>query len=748
MGTVYFAFIIFLFMLAVFDLIVGVSNDAVNFLNSAIGAKVARFRTILIIASVGVFVGATLSNGMMDIARHGIFQPQMFSFNDLLCIFLAVMVTDVVLLDVFNTLGMPTSTTVSLVFELLGGTFVLSLLKIASDATGTLSFASLMNTEKALAVILGIFLSVAIAFVTGMLVQWLARMIFTFNYVRRLKWVIGLFGGLAFTAIAYFVLIKGLKGSPALSADVSDWIGSHVPALILGCFVGSTVLMQVLHILRVNVFKLIVLLGTFALAMAFASNDLVNFIGVPLAAFSAYTDFTVQGGADAHTYLMGVLNESARTPFVYLFLAGLIMVLALATSKKAQNVVKTSVDLSRQDEGEEMFGSSRVARSLVRGTDSVSRFCTQYVPAGVRTWVDRHFNKEEVILAPGAAFDLVRASVNLVLASLLIIMGTSLKLPLSTTYVTFIVAMGSSLADRAWTRESAVFRITGVLNVIGGWFITAGVAFSACALVTLVMYYGGTVAMLLFVALAVFILIRNNLNFGREENVEERDRLFGEMMATKDKDRCWTLLKRHVALTQQELLDHVWRLYTDVLEGFAEEDLRRLRRSLRDLEAVQTLKKKSRQRQLVIMRRIDRRLSLEKNTWFHLESNSGDQMLYCLKRMAEPCKEHVDNHFEPLPQEYLEELKAVKQHVVDFILRSERIQEDRDLGEMDELLEEEEAYKSTLSALRKQQLDRMQSDTRTSLKLHLVYLNLLQETQQLVSELRHHLRAFKRFQNP
>lgn len=543
MEIVYFSFIVFLFMLAVFDLVVGVSNDAVNFLNSAIGAKVARFRTILIIASIGVFVGATMSNGMMDIARHGIFQPQMFSFNDLLCIFLAVMVTDVVLLDVFNTLGMPTSTTVSMVFELLGGTFILSLLKIATDETGLLGFADLLNTDKALSVILGIFLSVAVAFIFGTVVQWLSRLIFTFNYTSKLKWKIGLFGGIATTCILYFALLKGLKDSSFMTPEYNAWIKENTMYLVGGCFVVSTVLMQVFHWCKINVFKIVIFMGTFALALAFAGNDLVNFVGVPLAAYSAYQDFAANGAGQADTFMMSSLNENAKTPFIFLFLSGVVMVYALATSKKAQNVVKTSVDLSRQDEGEEMFGSSRVARSIVRGANNVNEFFSKYTPKPLVRWIDARFNKDEAILAQGAAFDLVRASINLVLSGLLIALGTSLKLPLSTTYVTFIVAMGSSLADRAWSRESAVFRITGVLNVIGGWFLTAGIAFSACALVTIAMYYGGAVVMALFVFVAVFILIKSNFSTKRKDETDYEEQLFKGIMNAKDKAECWGLLK-------------------------------------------------------------------------------------------------------------------------------------------------------------------------------------------------------------
>lgn len=746
MEIVYFSFILFLFMLAIFDLVVGVSNDAVNFLNSAIGAKVARFRTILIIASIGVFVGATLSNGMMDIARHGIFQPQMFSFNDLLCIFLAVMVTDVVLLDVFNTLGMPTSTTVSMVFELLGGTFILSLLKIATDETGLLGFDDLLNTDKALSVILGIFLSVAVAFIFGTLVQWLSRLIFTFNYTSKLKWKIGIFGGIATTCILYFALLKGLKDSSFMTPEYNAWIKENTMYLVGGCFVVSTILMQVFHWCKINVFKIVIFMGTFALALAFAGNDLVNFVGVPLAAYSAYQDFAANGAGQADTFMMGSLNESAKTPFIFLFLSGVVMVYALATSKKAHNVVKTSVDLSRQDEGEEMFGSSRVARSIVRGANNVNDFFSQYTPKPLVRWIDARFNKDEAILAQGAAFDLVRASINLVLSGLLIALGTSLKLPLSTTYVTFIVAMGSSLADRAWSRESAVFRITGVLNVIGGWFLTAGIAFSACALVTIAMYYGGAVVMALFVFVAVFILIKSNFSTKRKEEADYEEQLFKGIMNAKDKAECWGLLKKHVCATQQEMLDFVWKTYEDVVNGFVDEDLKTLRRAVKRIDAEKSRRKKLRQRELVGMRRIDKRISLEKNTWFHLASNSGEQMLYCLKRMSEPCKEHVDNNFNPLSRECVEEILPVKKKIVDYLMRSERIVEDQDYEHIDALLAEEEAYKQKLSEMRRAQEDRIQMDLSQGLKVSLVYLNLLQETQELLSDLRHYLRAFKRFQ--
>ena len=622
MESIYLGIVIFLFLLAIFDLTVGVSNDAVNFLNSAIGAKAASFKTIILIAAVGIFCGATMSNGMMEIARHGIFRPEAFHFNELMCIFLAVMVTDVVLLDIFNTLGMPTSTTVSMVFELLGGTFALAMLKIAAGPE-SLTFAELLNTEKALTVILGIFLSVAIAFFFGTLVQYLSRIIFTFNYTTKLKWTIGLFGGIAVTAIIYFMLIKGIKDASFMTDAHKLWVKDNTLTIVGGCFVFFTVLMQILHWCKVNVFKVIVLLGTFALAMAFAGNDLVNFVGVPLAGFSSYTDFMANGNGVANDYLMGALNEPAKTPFIFLFLSGVIMVISLITSKKAQNVIKTSVDLSRQDDGNEMFGSSAIARSLVRSMTTLGNNISKIIPEKVKVWLDSRFNKDEAILANGAAFDLVRASVNLVLAGLLIALGTSLKLPLSTTYVAFMVAMGSSLADRAWGRESAVFRVTGVLSVIGGWFITAGAAFIICFFVTMIMYFGGMTAMVIMIGVAAFILIRSNNKYRKKMKSEKQDDVFQQMLSSKDKAVVWNLLRQHVRENLVKVLDFAANTYGQMTDGFIREDLKSLRKAVSSTNDEKDILKKIRRKETLGMRRIDRNVAIEKNTWFHLGSNSS-----------------------------------------------------------------------------------------------------------------------------
>lgn len=747
METLYLGIVIFLFMLAIFDLLVGVSNDAVNFMNSAVGAKVARYKTIVIVAAVGVFVGAIMSNGMMDIARHGIFQPANFSFYEIMCILLAVMVTDVVLLDVFNTLGLPTSTTVSMVFELLGGTFILAILKIIGDETGLLSLGDMMNTEKALSVIMGIFLSVVIAFIAGTIVQYISRLIFSFNYKKHLSWTIGVFGGISVTALAYFVLIKGLKSAPFMSAESLAWIDENTTMLVVACFVFFTVLMQILHWCKVNVFRIIVLLGTFSLALAFAGNDLVNFIGVPLAGFSAYTDYAANSnGVGIHDFMMNSLMSSAKTPAIFLLASGIIMVYALATSKKAKNVIKTSVDLARQEEGDEMFGSSALARTIVRRATAINEFLVKVIPAGMRRWIDSRFNKDEVILENGAAFDMVRAAVNLVLSGLLIIIGTTMKLPLSTTYVTFIVAMGSSLADRAWGRESAVYRITGMLSVIGGWFITAFVAFTICALVTAIMFYTSFVGMFIFICVAVFLLIRSNIKYSKKEKAEQQDDIFKRMMASKDKAEVLSLLRQHVKGTLTDYIAYTEQAYMQVTDGFINEDLKQLKKVMNSTDEQKKMLKKRRRKEILGLRRIPIPIAIEKNTWFHLGSNSCEQMLYCLKRICEPCKEHVDNNFNPISKDCIAEFLPIREELCQLMERTRTAIENNDYREADDILVKGDALKNKISALRKQQMNRMQETDNASLKASMVYLNILQETQELVSIWRHLLRASRFFQ--
>lgn len=745
METIYLAIVVFLLCLAVFDLFVGVSNDAVNFLNSAIGAKVAKFRTVLIVASAGVAIGAVMSSGMMDVARHGIMQPANFSFYDVMTIFLAVMVTDVIVLDMFNTLGMPTSTTVSLVFELLGGTFVLAAIKIAADPM--LGFADLLNTDKALSVIVAIFVSVAIAFFFGMIVQWLSRIVFTFNYKKHSRYSIALFGGIAFTALSYFIFLKGLGKSRFIAEDVRTWIDSNISLLLLYTFIGSTIMMQVLHMLRVNVFKFIVLMGTFALAMAFAGNDLVNFIGVPLAGMDSFRDYMANSnGIGARDFMMTSLMESAQTPSIYLLAAGVVMIAAMATSKKARNVIKTSVDLSRQDEGDEMFGSSRAARSIVRVTQDGNGWVMQYMPKSISRWIDSRFNKQEAELNDGAAFDVVRAAINLVLASMLITIGTNYKLPLSTTYVTFMVAMGSSLADRAWSRESAVFRVTGVISVIGGWFITAAVAFGACALVCLIMFYGGILAKILFIVLVVALLIKSNRKYASKEKEGEKEDVFRLMMRTRDPEIVLDLLMKHVSRTQSFMTRFAIDEFNNIIDGLENERTRTLRKVSNELSKEKDMLKKFRRQELLALKRVPTEIAIERNTWFHLGINSSEQYIYCLRRILEPIKEHVDNNFNPIPQVYINEFRPLRATINDLMQQTETQISTCRFEHYRDTLALADKCKDELSIVRKRHIDRItEMKDNNLLQVSLVYLNLLQESQQLLSNMRHQLRAAKKF---
>lgn len=747
MESIYLCIVAFLLCLAVFDLFVGVSNDAVNFLQSAVGSRVAKFRTILIVASAGVILGAVMSSGMMDVARHGIMMPAMYSFREVMTIFLAVMVTDVIVLDAFNSLGMPTSTTVSLVFELLGGTLMLAMLKVMAD--GSLDYGSLLNSDKALQVIIAIFVSVAISFVVGVVVMWVSRMVFTFNYSRHSRYTIAIFGGIAFTALAYFIFIKGIGGSPYIPEAARQYIDANTNALLLATFVGSTILMELLHLLRVNIFKLVVLMGTFSLAMAFAGNDLVNFIGVPLAGLDSWRDFMANGhGATPDTFMMSSLMESASTPPPFLFAAGIIMIIAMATSKKAKNVIKTSVGLSRQDEGDEMFGSSRAARAIVRFTQSASDCVSRVCPRPLKVWVNSRFNSKEVELADDnrAAFDLVRAAVNLVVASLLITFGTNHKLPLSTTYVTFMVAMGTSLADRAWSRESAVFRVTGVMSVIGGWFITAGVSFLACAIVCLCMWYGGMPVQAAFIVLVVAVLIHSSRKAKKDEKAKKDDDRFALMMRTRDPELVWEMLRSHVSDTQATVCRYALDEYNAILNAFCNEDAKTLRGCDKSLRAELVVLKKLRRREMLGLKRSPMEIAIERNTWFHVGANSDQQFVYTLRRMLMPIKEHIDNNFNPVPKEYIEEYEPVRQKVEELMNATIAEIEAGDYSNYRDVLADADTCKDRLSALRKNHLNRMQtSHNSTTMQVDMVYLNLLQETQQFLSVMRHQLRSAKKF---
>ena len=745
MEIMYLCIVLFLAVLAVFDLLVGVANDAVNFLNSSVGSKAASFKTMLVLASIGVFIGASLSNGMMDIARHGIYQPQFFYFDEIMCILLGVMLTDVVLLDVFNTMGLPTSTTVSMVFELLGGTFALALVKTLGDAD-TYSMGQLINTDKALQVIMAIFVSVAIAFFFGMIVQYIARVIFTYNYKKHLKYSIALFGGVAATSIIYFMLIKGLKDSSFMTAEVNDWIHQNSFLIMVSLFVFFTILMQILHWCKVNVFKIVVMMGTFALALAFAGNDLVNFIGVPLAGYDAYTDYMANGqAAGTDGWLMTSLLGSAKTPWYFLVAAGCVMVYALWTSKKAHNVIQTEVSLARQDEGEEGFGSTPIARRLVRYSMNLANGISKITPESTKRWLDTRFRKEELTLEDGAAFDLVRASVNLVLSSLLIALGTSLKLPLSTTYVTFMVSMGTSLADRAWGRDSAVYRITGVLSVIGGWFITAGAAFTICFFVTMVIYFGGAVAIIALIAVAVYSLIHSQMMFKKRKQKKESLDTVRQMLQSQDNAEVLKLLRQHTREELNKVLSFAQENFERTVTSFLHENLRGLRRVNGSVKFEKQLVKQMKRTGTLAMSRLDNNTVLDKGLYYFQGNDFASELVYSVGRLVEPCLEHIDNNFKPLDAIQKGEFGDVSEDITNLLQTSRQTVEANDYNNLNDIVRKANDLNGQLAHLKRQELQRIQGQS-GSIKVSMVYLTMIQEAQNVVTYTTNLLKVSRKFQ--
>ena len=742
----YLFIVVFLFVLAIIDLWVGVSNDAVNFIGAAVGSKAAKLKTVMLVAVLGVFVGAAFSNGMMEVARSGIFKPEVFYFSEVMVIFLTVMVSDVFLLDLFNSLGLPTSTTVSMVFELLGAAFIVAVIKIATGATD-IDLVGLLNTDKALVMIISIFLSVAVAFFFGLVVQWISRIIFTFHYKKGLNYKIGIFGGIAVTSIVYFMLIKGLKGTTIVPEYVKEYIDANTVTILLGCFVIFSVLMQLLHWCRVNVLKVVVLIGTFSLALAFAGNDLVNFIGVTLAGYDSFLTFISpeNSGIAPDALPMTSLSGSAKTPVYFLLGAGFIMVIALWMSKKARKVLQTSIGLSSQlNSDDEMFGTSSFARNLVRVTTKMVTTVARHTPSGVKKWINDRFRpleeKEDV------AFDLIRASVNLVLAGLLIAVGTSLKLPLSTTYVTFMVGMGTSLADRAWGRESAVYRVTGVVSVVGGWFITAGAAFILAALVALVMFFGGLPAMFIMIGLVIYLLYRSSVEYKKKSEAAKENTDRNIMLNSEDKGETWVALRKHSSATLSHSLSFAAGMYSKIIDSFAKDSLRPLRSSLSKISEEKALLKKNRRLETRAMQRIDTELAIECSTWYHLCTNSSQQMLNTLTRMAEPVKEHLEHSFSPLAKSDAEVFLPYCREVHGILLEIETIISTGDYTNAGDVSERAKALKHKLATLRKELTLRLHQ-TAGSLRTDFVYLNLVQESHELLSEVRNLLRGGRKYFN-
>jgi phosphate/sulfate permease len=711
MGTFYLVLVVVLFALAISDLVVGVSNDAVNFLNSAIGSKAAPKWVIFLMASLGVLIGATFSSGMMEVARKGIFHPDMFYFSEIMVIFLSVMITDVILLDLFNTFGMPTSTTVSVVFELLGAAVSVSCVKIKSSGGAIVTeLYKYINSDKALAIITGILVSVFIAFTVGAIVQYLTRLVFTFKYRDKMKYAGAIFGGLAITAITYFMLIKGLGGSSFASVEVGstgltlkEWITSNTLEIMIASFIFWTILIQILRwIFKIKILKIVVLAGTFALAMAFAGNDLVNFIGVPLAGFNSFKAWAASGGASPDSFSMEMLAGKVGTPTYMLLVAGLIMISTLIFSRKARSVVATTVDLSRQSEGEsERFNSSFAARFLVRSSTQLGKNVSKIVPGSVSRAVESRFQPHSYFNdddSEAPAFDKVRAAVNLVVASILIAIGTSLKLPLSTTYVTFMVAMGTSLSDRAWDRESAVYRISGVFAVIGGWFLTALIAFLVSGTIALLISVGGKFLIFVFIGVAIFMVLRTQFLFNKKkQNTQEE-------VILEEKDDTIEIVKKSRKYCLNSILSSN-KIFSFGIEAFLKENRNELRESLNMKDEMNETSKKIKRKIFTILSNIPDHVD---NGHFYIkivdyqrEISNSLNLLLC------PLFEHVENQHKPFNEAQDKEMNNMITQIDEFYNLGLHIVKENKFENIEELEAKKDSITDYLKQIEKNQIKRI-----------------------------------------
>jgi phosphate/sulfate permease len=742
--TIYIIIVVVLFTLAVSDLIVGVSNDAVNFLNSAIGSKAAPFKIIIIIAALGILAGATFSSGMMEVARKGIFHPDQFYFSEIMIIFLAVMITDVILLDFFNTFGLPTSTTVSIVFELLGGAVAISLIKISSSPDGIANIGTYINSGRALLIISGILLSVFIAFTVGAVVQYITRLIFSFNYKKSLKFFGSVWGGFAVTSIIYFIIIKGAKGSSFISGENIDWIKGHTLAILMVSFAGFTVLMQLLiWLFKLNVLKLIVLVGTFALAMAFAGNDLVNFIGVPLAGFESFKIFAAQGAQGPGSFLMNALKGEIATPTMFLLIAGLIMVITLWVSRKARSVIKTQLRLSDQDRVNERFGSTLLARTLVRQSMQLGKFIKGILPEPFLKAVDRRFNdkyfKKSVKKDKSISFDLLRASVNLVIASILIAFGTSQKLPLSTTYVTFMVGMGTSLADGAWNRESAVYRVTGVMTVIGGWFFTALSAFSVAFLIALFINWFNIYAILILIALTVFFLYKTHILHSSKEKAEKKaDTVFSESLSLKGE----TIFEKCNSNIISTLLA-VSELYDMVINGLIGEKRKKLKKALKEIKKLNKEIKFIKSNIHITINKLEDKTAESGHHYVQVLDYLGD-ITHCLLNITIPVFNHVDNNHAPLKNSQIKNLSGFQKSIGKFFRQAINIITDNSYKDIKAVVSYSEKLSDRTVKLRKDQLNIFKTNN-ISTRISLLYLDFLVESKNLMLFTINLLKASKEF---
>jgi len=743
MEQIYIIMLLALAILAVTDLMVGVSNDAVNFLNSAIGSKAVSFKTIMIVASLGVAVGALYSNGMMEIARNGIFTPSMFSFNDVIIIFLAVMITDVLLLDVFNSLGLPTSTTVSVIFSLLGASVALAIYKVYASDAGFDTLGSYINTEKASEIVYSILLSVALSFGLGTLVQYLSRLLFTFHIDRRYRYFGAIFGGIALTAITFFILVKGLKSVTFVPSEVKSFIKEN-PFTIIGysLIIWTLISQFLMSVLKYNIFKFIIIIGTFGLALAFAGNDLVNFIGVPIAAYQAYEMYVAPGQTLAATEFMmsGLEAENLPAPFIFLVLAGLVMVYTLWTSKKARTVIETEQNLSRQGEGNEKYNANSLSRNIVRGMMYLGNIISFILPKALQTKLDAQFVQPEYTgkRDEQPMFDMVRASVNLIVASILISIGTSLKLPLSTTYVTFMVAMGSSFADRAWDRESAVYRVAGVFNVIGGWFVTAFAAFLSSALIAYVLFIGEVFAFFAFmIIVALFFYRSNQIHKKKLKKEAEIKNLRKEDVGT---------VKDMISESSSQIakvLRKTKMLYSEVIENLGIQDLSKLKENKKAHKKLEEEIDELKSNVFYFIKNLDE-TSVEASKFYILILGYLQDMVQSIDYISNSSFAHVNNNHKKLKFNQIRDLKTIDVQLNAFLSTLEESFKTEDFTKLDVILKEKSTLLEAIEDLIQKQIIRIRT-TETSPKNSKLYFALLLETNDLIKSIVHLLELFKEF---
>ena len=743
MEQIYIIMLIALAILAITDLMVGVSNDAVNFLNSAIGSKAVSFKTIMIVASIGVAVGALYSNGMMEIARNGIFTPSMFSFNDVIIIFLAVMITDVLLLDVFNTLGLPTSTTVSVIFSLLGASVVLAIYKVYVSDGDFSELSSYINTEKAAEIVYSILLSVALSFGLGTFVQYISRLLFTFHLDKRYKYVGAVFGGFAMTAITFFILVKGLKSITFVPSEVKNFIKEEPFTIILYSFVIWTVVSQLLmSVIKYNIFKFIIIVGTFGLALAFAGNDLVNFIGVPIAAYQAFEIWAAPGQTLGATEFMmsGLEKDNLPAPFIFLALAGLVMVYTLWTSKKARTVIETEQNLSRQGDGNEKYNANNLSRNLVRGIMYIGNIISFILPKSVQQKLDAQFVQPEYTgkRDEQPMFDMVRASVNLIVASVLISIGTSMQLPLSTTYVTFMVAMGSSFADRAWDRESAVYRVAGVFNVIGGWFVTALAAFLSSAIIAYVLFIGEVFAFFAFMIIVAIFFYRSN-QIHKKKLIEE------EEIKSLRKEDIVTLKEMITESSSQisKVLHKTSTLYSNVIDNLGLQDLAKLKENKKSLKKLEKEIDELKSNVFYFIKNLDDN-SVEASKFYILILGYLQDMVQSIEFITSNSHSHVDNNHKKLKFNQIRDLKTVDTQLQELFSRLEESFNSEDFSKLDIILKDKNVFLETVSELITKQINRIRT-TETSPKNSKLYFSLLLETNDLIKSIMNLLDLFREF---